>query len=327
MESAGYLIFNASSGSAGKMSPAQLLSLLPPSTRLHEFQDGDNPVTLAEKAVSDGVAWIAVAGGDGTVEAVAGVLAGTDIPLGVITCGTYNNFAKSVGLPEDPAEAAKVISSGATRRIDVGFVNDKPFFEAVGAGLDAAIFPMGEEIKSGGFWQWIELFKTAAKYPRQVFDITLDRPFKEALTKAASPPRPSRSWRSWFKKAQTHRVRLRALMVTVSNGPLYGANFAVAPDARIDDGKLTLTIFKKYNKWELWWHFFSISSGRRVYAPRVVTLNASTVTLGGPRPLDAHKDGAKLDEWPLNLELKTKHLLVFGSEPNDASGDKQAASA
>jgi hypothetical protein len=174
---------------------------------------------------------------------------------------------------------------------------------------------MGEEIKSGGFLKWIELFKTAARYPRQVFDITLDRPFKEALTRSAVPPRPSRSWRDWFKKSANHRVRLRALMVTVSNGPYYGANFAVAPDARIDDGTLTVTIFKKYNKLELWWHFISISSGRRVYAPRVVTLNANAVTIGGPKRLEVHKDGTPLDAWPLKIDVKAKHLRIFSAKP------------
>ena len=318
----GFFLFNAASGTASKLSPADLLAELPPGTMLHEFAEGDDPVKLTRDAVAGGAQWIAVAGGDGTVEAVAGVLVNTLVPLGVIACGTYNNFARSADIPKDPLEAARLIRGGATRQMDVGFVNDQPFFECVGAGLDAAIFPLGEEIKSGGFLNWFKLFKTAAKYPRQVFDISLNRPFREALTLEKSSPKPSRSWRQWLKKTTNRKVRLRALMVTVSNGPYYGANFAVAPNAQIDDGMLTVTIFKKYNKLELWWHFWSISSGRRIYAPRVVTLNASEVEISGPRRLEVHKDGSPLDEWPIKMRLDSKRLSVFckgGSAPSEAA--------
>ena len=310
----GYLIFNASSGSASGLPPREVLGELPAGTRLHEFREGEDLGLLARGAVEEGAAWVAVAGGDGSVEAVAGGLAGTNVPLGVIPCGTYNNFAKSVGLPEDPLEAARVVTEGAERRVDVGYVNGRAFFECVGAGLDAAIFPVGEEIKSGGFLKWIELFKTAAKYPRQTFEVSLDRPFREALARTDVPLRPSRSWRDWLRGTSKHVVRFRALMITVSNGPLYGANFAVAPNARVDDGKLTITIFKKYSKFELWRHFLSISFGRRVYAPRVVTLNAACVTIGGPKQLEAHKDGQPLDVWPLKIELKPKHLMIFSRQ-------------
>jgi diacylglycerol kinase family enzyme len=308
----GFFLFNAASGSAGRWTPAELLAELPAGTRLHEFADGEDPAKLTQQAVADGASWVAVAGGDGTVEAAAGALVDTAVPLGVIACGTYNNFARSAGLPLDPLEAARLVGRSSTRRMDVGFVNDRPFFECVGAGLDAAIFPAGEEIKSGGFLKWIDLFKTAARYPRQTFDLTLDRPFRAALTRSKTPAKTSRGWRDWFRKARNHRLRLRALMITVSNGPYYGANFAVAPDARIDDGQLTVTIFKKYNKLELWWHFVSISSGRRRYAPRIVTLKAGEVCIDGPRRLEVHKDGAVLDEWPLRIRIAPGQLTIFG---------------
>jgi diacylglycerol kinase (ATP) len=307
----GFLLFNPASGTAEKHLPADILAELPPGTRLHEFTEGDDPVKLAHAAVAAGARWLAVAGGDGTVEAVASTLIDTSTPLGVIPCGTYNNFARSTGIPLDPLEAARLIRSGATRKMDVGFVNGKPFFECVGSGLDAAIFPLGEEIKDGEFLNWFKLLKTAAKYPRRVFDLSLDRPFREALAHVKSPPKISKGWRRWLKKAPERSIRLRALMVTVSNGPYYGANFAVAPDAAVDDGQLTVTIYKKYNKWELLWHFWSIRSGKRIYAPRVATLKASEIEIGGPEPLETHKDGSLLNEWPLKLRLDPGRLTIF----------------
>src|SRR6476646_1318616 len=48
-----------------------------------------------------------------------------------------------------PIEACHVILAGNARPTDVGSANGKPFFECVGSGLDAALYPLGEEIKSG----------------------------------------------------------------------------------------------------------------------------------------------------------------------------------
>ncbi len=316
----GLFIYNATAGAAAKFPPAQLLAELPADTRLHEFAEGDDPGQLARDAIADGVQWIAVAGGDGTVESVAAALIGAPVPLGVIPCGTYNNFARSVGLPIDPLEAARLISAGATKPMDVGFVNDRPFFECVGVGLDAALFPLGEEIKSGGLAKWLALFRRAIAYPRQTFELELDRPLREALVpRSGGPARPARRWRKWLRHDPLRTVRLRALMITVSNGPYYGMNFAIAPDATVTDGQFTITIFKRYSKLELWWHFFSIRAGRRIYAPRVVTLAAKCLRIGGPATLHVHADGNPLELWPLRIDLRPGSLQVFAIQPPDVT--------
>jgi diacylglycerol kinase family enzyme len=70
---------------------------------------------------------VVAAGGDGTVGAVAGALAGTDTPMGVLPMGTLNHFARDAGIPADLQEAARVIASAAPRVIDVAEVNGRVF--------------------------------------------------------------------------------------------------------------------------------------------------------------------------------------------------------
>jgi hypothetical protein len=164
----GLLIYNPASGTAAKVPPGQLLDALRESgdeVRLHEFVEGDDPSKIVHSALGENVKWIAVAGGDGTVEAAAAALIDAGIPLGIIPCGTYNNFALSASIPADPIEAARVVASGITRDVDVGFIGDRPFFECVGVGLDAALFPLGERIKSGAFTKTWEFLRRAAVYP------------------------------------------------------------------------------------------------------------------------------------------------------------------
>lgn len=66
-------------------------------------------------------------GGDGTVNAVANIVTRLNLPMGVIPAGTLNHFAKDMGLPIDPPEAAAVIAKHKTTKIDYGTINDRVF--------------------------------------------------------------------------------------------------------------------------------------------------------------------------------------------------------
>jgi diacylglycerol kinase family enzyme len=74
-------------------------------------------------------------GGDGTIRSVARVLAGTEIPLGVLPLGTFNHFAKELGLPLDLAAAIDVAAAGHVRAVDAGEVNGKIFLNNSSIGI------------------------------------------------------------------------------------------------------------------------------------------------------------------------------------------------
>jgi diacylglycerol kinase (ATP) len=162
--------------------------------------------------------WIAVAGGDGTVESVASDLVGTTLPLGIIPAGTFNNFAQSLDLSLNPLDACRVILAGNALPTDVGFANQRPFFECVGFGLDASLYSLGEEIKSGRFHKSIEFVRRAYRYQRQQFVLALDRPACDALVQEQTNE-SARLIRS-LTRNQGSNLRLSALMLTISNGPI-----------------------------------------------------------------------------------------------------------
>lgn len=90
---------------------------------------------VARELAAEGPDALVAAGGDGTVSAVAGALAGTDVALGVLPLGTLNHFAKDAGIPLDVAEAARVVTAGATRRVDAATVNGHIFVNNSSVGL------------------------------------------------------------------------------------------------------------------------------------------------------------------------------------------------
>lgn len=78
---------------------------------------------------------VAIGGGDGSIRTVAAVLAGSDVPLGILPLGTRNHFARDLAIPLDLADAVALIASATTRLIDVGEVNGEIFINNSSIGF------------------------------------------------------------------------------------------------------------------------------------------------------------------------------------------------
>ena len=100
-------------------------------------------------AIRSDVDGVVAAGGDGTLGTVAGALAGTDKPMGVLPLGTRNHFARDLGIPLALDEAVEQIASGVVRRVDLGEVNGRIFLNNSSIGL----YPRIVEARAGHRWR------------------------------------------------------------------------------------------------------------------------------------------------------------------------------
>jgi diacylglycerol kinase (ATP) len=251
----------------------------------------ESPALIAQRAVEEGYDMVVVGGGDGTVSEVATGLIHASIPLGIVPIGTYNNIARSLNLPTDVAEACQVLARGQVKHMDVGQANDEHyFFEAAGVGLDAALFPLGEEIKGGRWGRMVQAAQLAVGYKPQWLQMQFDRSIAEAREQ------PTSKLRFLRRRAEPVQRKLQcsALLVVIANGPYYGTGFTVAPDAVIDDGLLTISIYRNFSKWELIRHFWSISRGQYHYSPKIETYRVAEVQLTSKATLPVHIDGHPL---------------------------------
>jgi len=118
-------------------------------------QSGDKLSALAARAVAENRRPVVAGGGDGTVNAVAGALAGTATALGVLPMGTLNHFAKDLGIPLDLGAAVRNIFTGHVARVDVGEVNGRVFVNNSGIGLYPHIVRQREEEQRHGHAKWV----------------------------------------------------------------------------------------------------------------------------------------------------------------------------
>jgi len=100
-----------------------------------ELVDGAAIQEQVQKAANAGAKLVIVGGGDGSISASAGVLAGTKTRLGILPLGTLNHFARDLGIPLKIEEAAALIGSGNVREVDVAEVNGRTFVNNSAIGL------------------------------------------------------------------------------------------------------------------------------------------------------------------------------------------------
>ena len=145
-------------------------------TATMELARGEDIGTSARRAADAArlgrVAAVVVGGGDGTIHTVAGVLAGTDTPMGILPLGTLNHFARDLGVPFDLGEAVAAIAAGRRQEVDVGEVNGHVFVNNSSVGIYPAMVLDRERRRdrdrhAKGIAMALALLRALRRFPRR----------------------------------------------------------------------------------------------------------------------------------------------------------------
>lgn len=144
-------IINPGSGRrAGSLSLEELeqrIEALDRRTVLRRVNEGSDISRLTREALDEGFGTIVAVGGDGTICAVAAELAGReDVTMGVIPMGTFNFFARGLGIPEEVEAAVDVLAHGTPQPVTVGEVNGRIFLNNASLGAYPAILDQREGV-------------------------------------------------------------------------------------------------------------------------------------------------------------------------------------
>ena len=131
------LIVNSRSGTASPSADELGDAARERGVTVHFLADGDDLPALASQAGAD---VLGMAGGDGSLAAVAQAAIEQDVPFVCIPFGTRNHFARDLGLDRnDPLAALAAFDDGVERRVDVGRIGDRLFLNNVSLGLYARL--------------------------------------------------------------------------------------------------------------------------------------------------------------------------------------------
>ena len=240
----------------------------------------------SSSSYADKVDLVAVGGGDGTLNAAALGIIEAGLPLGILPMGTANDLARTLGIPPDIAQAARIIAAGQTRRIDLGLVNGEPFFNVASIGLSAELArQLTQEIKRR-FGRLAYAF-TALNVLSQA------RPFRATIV------------------SEDGAVRVRTLQIAVGNGRYYGGGNAVEKDATIDDEHLDLYSLEFQRAWKLALMARSFRYGEHGAWDEVRAIRAKEFDIRTRRPRPVNADGEIVTMTPAHFSIRPGAVTVF----------------
>ena len=253
--------------------------------------DGAHALARGRAAILErSVDVVVVAGGDGMVHLGVNLVAGTDVPLGIIAAGTGNDNARELGLPvRDAAKAVERITRGATRRIDAIRLETAQgearwFVGVLAAGFDAVV----NERANG--WRW----------PKGQMRYNL------AIARELGVFRPI----PYVVEIDGTRHETKAMLVAVANGPAYGGGMKVVPEASYDDGMLDVLILHEVSIPTLLRVFPKVFKGEHVSHPAVEILRGRHVRLEA-RGIVSYADGERFEPLPLDCEVVPGAVTVL----------------
>jgi diacylglycerol kinase (ATP) len=224
---------------------------------------------LAALALHNGATTIVACGGDGTWSNAANAIlsSGADCRLALLAAGTGNDFAKTIGAPAgDIAATARLVADGSEMMVDVGRIEERYFLNVTGFGFDIAVLDDLENIPllTGDLLYLGAALRQLFKFRGIPIDIT-----------TASVARGPRAH----------------LMLIVANGRNFGGMFQIAPDARINDGKLDAISILDAPPLTRISMLAGAPSGRHVRNPLVLSEQSEKFTLKFGAPPDYETDG------------------------------------
>jgi YegS/Rv2252/BmrU family lipid kinase len=263
--------------------------------RREECLDAD-ALRATIRRLAGSVDLVVLGGGDGTMNAAAPALMETGLPLGVLPLGTANDLARTLGIPLDLEGAARVIAGGHLRRIDLGEVNGKPFFNVASIGLSVEVT---RELTRETKRRWGRLGYAIATC-RALWRM---RPFSAEIRHGGRV------------------VKVRAIQIAVGNGRHYGGGMTVEEDARIDDGQLDLYSIEFAQLWQLLLIYPAFRAGRHGLWREVRTASCTEVEIRTRRPRSVNTDGELVTRTPARFAVRKGALAVLVPAPGEAEAD------
>ncbi len=247
-------------------------------------------VAEADLEAFDGVI---AAGGDGTLFEVLNGLyrkaPGERVPLGLVPAGTGNAFARDLGLlPGDWQKGVDLIARNRPRKVDVGRVQTRSetfyFLNIIGMGFAVDAGRAAKKLKIlgnaaytlGTLWETIKL----KSYPLHV-------------------------------EINGKHVKQDNVFIEISNSRYTGSSFLIAPDARIDDGLLDVTLLSRLPRRRLLQLFPTIYSGRHVQYEEVSTFQARQIRIHAPGGRLLAPDGEFRGHSPADISCLAADLEMF----------------
>ncbi len=249
---------------------------------------------LAEQ-LSSGARRVLAVGGDGTAHLVANVLLATGhagrVAFGLVPAGTGSDLARGLGLPRRPLAALRRVLTAEPRQIDALEIKveggERRFaVNIISAGMSGAVVPAVNARPKKGQLTYLSLTLSALLRYRPV-------PCRIEVDGEA-----------------VHDGRF--FLVALANGQYFGKGMRVAPEARVDDGRIDVVLIPPVPLWHLPYRLPQFLTGRHVQLPVVRCAKATSVRLTPADGFPPYElDGETLPPGPATVRVLPGALRIL----------------
>jgi len=224
---------------------------------------------LREKISNEPITDVIVAGGDGTISAVAANIRNFPINIGIIPRGSGNGLALAAGISKDANKALDVIFNGQAQPVDAFMINEYFSCMLSGLGFDAQIAHEFDQQEKRGFWKYSQLiiknFFGIKTYPFVI-------------------------------KAKDVDLSVNAFFISIANSNQFGNHFTIAPKASLQDGLLDVVAVEKMNLIlvviRLLWHIrFGTLTHNYNNRKAIIYFQTNELVIYNPQKAAFHIDG------------------------------------
>jgi len=252
--------------------------------------EGRSLIDFREKLMNEleqgSISGVVAFGGDGFIHEIIQHVVPRDISLGVIPCGTGNDFARSIGIYRlSLTQQLELITVSDSRTIDLGQVGSIWFAAILSTGFDALVN------ERANLMQWP---KGRMRYNIAMIEKIL------ALTA-----------HRYRLRLDADSVEVEATLVTVANGASYGGGMKVCPDASLNDGLFDVMVLGKVSRIELLKVFPKVYSGRHVGHPAVTFYRCREIEIIGSG--SSFADGEPISSLPLTAQCISNAVKVWAA--------------
>lgn len=241
---------------------------------------------LARAAALDGADCLVAVGGDGTLLEVVNAVAGLSVSVGVLPCGTGNDFARSMELPQTLQDQLEVLWRGRERAVDLGRANGRYFINVFSLGIDALITLETSRIKAA-------LPGTAAYVAATLKTLFRFRPVDIVL------------------EADDFRYQGKVMLVAVGNGAYYGGGMKIAPQARLDSGSFQVCVVKALGRFDFLRLFPLVFKGAHVRRKEVLSFSAGHLRIQSDGQVYLNADGDVVGQCPVEIDIMPGAMRVL----------------
>ena len=255
----------------------------------HETRTRRNAIDIARKltaGVADAPLDLVAMGGDGTLnEVLNGIQDPSKVRLGLIPCGSGNDFATVAGIPQTPEDALDMLLHGEAKPTDFLECGGVRGINAIGTGIDVEILRRYARMK---------LLKGSAAYLASLI-LTLfsyrPKAFREAVEGGEKPH--------------------RAFIACCGNGQCIGGGIPICPDAAIDDGLMDVVIVDDISFPRIPGAFMKLMKRKILTLPTTDFKRASALRLASDGPMPIQIDGEIYEDLPFDVHLVSGVLRVY----------------